>query len=149
MEGVPGRPWLSQLDIGRHTEKFDGLRRQQHRGRGNEQFARQRDNGTNRAAVVRFLVVIGIGWLLLLGGLSNCARAGGSVRVAQISLRPTVLDCRCCLRGNGMEMRKRQHKLDRKREHRQPRTRFHVLSKPVHTAYAHPRDGEGFLALPM
>ena len=61
LKGDAGRVQMDELGVGGLVQEFDRLRKQQQRRRRKQHRVRQRDDGADRASVVRLLVGIVVG----------------------------------------------------------------------------------------
>jgi len=127
LEGDADGIQMKEFGVGREMEKFDRLRQHQDGRRRDQGCAGERHDGADRASVRWLPVVILVGRRLL--GLRVSADAGA----ADIGGQGQGGDRRRCgLCGEPVEMPERQHKLEDKREQRQPRAVFDVFPEPVH-----------------
>jgi hypothetical protein len=120
---------MFEAGFSRELEEFDRLRQQQHRGRGEQNAVRHRDDGADGAAVSGLLVIVL--WNLLIAR----GRVRGILAHEVRSTKEVGLRCRGLESGSGlyrMEVAERQHKLDGEREQRQPCAEFDVFSNPLH-----------------
>lgn len=110
MEGCARRARISERCIYRLMQKVESLRDRQRRWRRGHSSACQRDNGTDRAKIVRMLILVMARRRQLLRGL----------------------DRRRCLRRDCVKVTERKHQLDDERKKRQPRAKPDVRSDPLH-----------------
>lgn len=109
-----GSAEMGEVGFGGELEKFDRLRQQQHRWRGEQHAVRHGNDGADGAAVGRLLVVILVRRLLLGRGQARRIRDHEVRGAKEVGLR-----CRGLESGSGlrrMEMAERQHKLNGERE---------------------------------
>jgi hypothetical protein len=104
------RVQMKECRIRRSTRQFDGLRDRQCRRRCGHGRARQSDNGTDGAEIIRLLIRIGARCRQLLRGLYRRRR----------------------LRCDRVEMAERKRKLDGERKQRRSRAKSDVRPDPLH-----------------
>ncbi len=121
---------MCEAGFGGELKKFDRLRQQQHRWRSEQHAVRHRDDGADGAAVSGLLVVILMWKLQLVRGRARRVLDREVRRPKEVGLRRRGLEGWSGLCG--VEMAERQHKLDGKRQQRQPRAKFDVFSNPLH-----------------
>lgn len=116
---------MDEFGVGRAVEEIDGLRQLEQRRLREQHIACERDDGADRAGIGRLLVAVVVGRLLLLRGFIGREAFGQR----QIGLRHAGVERR---RRQRVKMPERQHKLNRERKQRKPRTSLDVLSEPIH-----------------
>src|SRR4051812_23987853 len=79
-----------------------------------------------------------IGRLLLPNSLCGSILGKNGLATSRSRFRWRCLVSRRRLHGEGMEMPKRQRKLEDERQQRQPRAELQVFSKPIHAALRSP-----------
>jgi hypothetical protein len=121
---------VGEAGFGGELQKFDRLRQEQHRRRGEQHAVRHRHDGADGAAVGRLLVIIPVRRLLLVGGQTRRILDYEVRSAKEVGLRCRGLESGSSLRR--MEMAERQHNLDGEREQRQPGAKFDVFSNPLH-----------------
>ena len=124
---------MCELGASGDGQKLNRLWQLQQRRRGEQEIARQREDGAERTVGG---LPIGVVTGRLLRGFRLChwrgeRRRNGVVYIGQAGLSSRRGSC-----DLSVEMPEGQRKLDRERKQRQPRAVLEVLPEPVHEAYA-------------